>query len=280
MRYAVYSCLVIVCCTVYGAVGDRVDPNTVIAYVEDKPVFYGDIRIDEVASKVYSREEIDSLEFRRLLTFMQNLAVDRKIEEYAIQVDDEEVDAEIERRFKHLTVEQSDSIIQSGRMLYQALIKWQENPENEKEIYESLLATTRISRTDWANYRQFFDTPEKLKKLAIPKSLGDMKANTKPSAVKDLQYRKLMNTVVGEVVVEPNQVHTEFITNYKKQYPDLEVEDVYEEIETKLLQRKIEREFNKWYLEQLKKMQINILDKHFENMLAYKYPDIFSHSEK
>ena len=209
---------------------DNLNPDTIIAIVNEIPIKYRDIQVhkdiikfDPVLSQLEREDlqvELLKIEKQRLLFQIEKIIIDKAMNRFNITVSEEEIDRDFHSKVEMVNLSEQDieNIKNAGKRLVEALELWQKNPTQEKKIYEDKLSDM-ITYEGWEGYKNLYNTPEKLEevKKLIPSSLEDIKDISREGIIKELKLRKLKDRIAEEVKVENKEIKE----YYTKKYPEV-----------------------------------------------------------
>jgi hypothetical protein len=248
----------------------------IVAVVNGTQVFYDDIYMDpEVVRALYGGEltasqiatKIEEHAGRRLRQAVREAIFKQKIEELGITASRGKIDQRVDELFQRggVTAEDAVAVSSSAKALREALAACIEDPSEQDTIYQEKLADTLITREQWRVFRASFDTPDKLQELAIPTDVNDMKANTRESARKDILYRKLKDRITKDVSVSNSEIDQAYANQYRDVPDKPPLEEVRDTIRLRLLARKKREAEHRWWREQYRAADIEIMDPRLKN---------------
>ena len=260
--------------------------NGVVANVNGTIISYGDIRADpKVVQLLYAgqmdarrlRTEVRKYEERRLAQEIRKAIFKHKIDELGITATDEKVDSRVEEIFRKadMTDVKAAAICETAKAVYNALVEWHNNPSREDAIYNEKLKGSLVTREQWKAYQSCFDTPEKLKRFAVPSNIEDMKRMSRESSRKDVLYAKLRDIVTSDVSVSDNEIKQAYEEKYGYLVKKPSLEEVKGTLRSELLTKKKQQQLELWWQEQYKEARIDIKDPRFKDVL-----DIFKNPER
>jgi hypothetical protein len=248
---------------------------SVIAVVNGENIFYQDIKVDpkniqqgslKILDPARLEEAVYEAEKGRLAAEILEKIKMQKIIELGLTVSEEEVDFELERKFKigGIDEKKADEMNKMYQALANALESWQKDPLKGDAIYEEQLATY-MNKAQWNAFQVSYDTAEKIIKMRslIPTDLNDMKRQSKESSQKDVLLQKLQDVITSNVSVSDEEIET----YYQQKYGHLSEKPRFNDVGAILHQ---ELQFMKkqdveaaWWKKQYEKSVIEIKDPRF-----------------
>ena len=256
--FSLFSCSVVA--------NDNLNPDTIIAVVNDIPVKHRDIQVHKDTIKFNPelsqlknedlQVELLKMEEQRLLFQIEKIIINKAINKFNITVSEKEIDKEFDSRVEMLNLSEQDveNIRNITTRIIEALELWQRNPAQEKKIYEKKLSNL-ITYQEWEMFKSLYAIPEKLEeaKKFIPTSLEHIKDISKEDIVKELKLKKLKDKVTVDVKVEDEEIMKYCTQEYPKTISWTiyhffhRKRDVFEKIKKDLLNNKDIREIIEGY---------------------------------
>ena len=251
-----------------GSDGDEV------AIVNGASISYDDIAVDprlsEFAlpsgvSEAETEIETRAREMRLLRGRVRKIIFDEKVAELNLAASDEEVDFRVEEIFRktEMTKDEANTMCEEIKLVHEALVEWHNDRERADRIYEEKLAGSSISEDQWKLFQICCDTPEKLRTMVVPKTIEDMKKNSRESAAKDVLYSKLMNVITADVSVTSSEIEQAYAAEYASSPESPPLDEVRSVLEGTLLAKKKDDAMRLWWAEQYKKADIEVKDPRF-----------------
>lgn len=121
-------------------------------------------------------DELLRYEIRRLAGKIQEVIFKQQISEDGVNATEKEVWSRVDEIFSKagVTDKKAKEIAESSRIIYAALLEWHKDPNKADDIYEKMLKSV-ITKDQWRLYQACFDTPEKLRRFAMPDNIEDKK---------------------------------------------------------------------------------------------------------
>jgi len=252
------------------------DSNNIIAVLNGEKLTYQDIQFDQsIKGLPYLQgqntkeldDEIHKQEIRRLAVKIRDSIFMKNINEFGITATQKEIHSRVEQNFATANIdkEKAEEICKNIRVVYEALLEWQKDTSRADAIYNEKLSSF-ISRDQWDLYKACYDTPEKIKKMVVPKNIEDMKKNSMESSKKDVLYQKLYDIITKDISVTDKEIKDAYVSKYSHLPEKPPIEEVIDELRSELLNKKKQKTEALWWQDQYRQAKIEIYDSKFKNV--------------
>ena len=151
-----------------------------------------------------------------------------------------------------------------------------ENPEREREIFESKLKDFKdvIKYEAWQRRLKYYNTPEKLEMLKkmIPESIEDIYKSGELGMKGWVLNKKLEDVITMDVEVTDEEIKEFFESQFAGRKTKPQFEEIKTNLQQELLKIKSRQRVNAWWQEQYKKAKIEIKDERFKDVLKKMIP--------
>ena len=183
-----------------------------VAIIDGHQIKADDFKVDEMTVARVAGTSIEdgsmdlakkSMEEERFIREIYRYILDKNIDEYRIQVTQEEVDEKLDEKFSKAGVNDKTAkqLNHTYSQLAIALEEKLNNPNMQSDvIYNRFLASTSIKVADWNLFLRSYNTRKKIDQLRalIPESVDDMKQTSRISTQRDLLIGKLKDVITSQ----------------------------------------------------------------------------------
>jgi len=261
---------------------NKVGTRHVVARVYGKPIFEDEIKASEQLVRLavgkqakpdVIAEKVHQEEISNLAMLIRRTVRDKCLEPYSASITEDLVSAEVDAKFVRAGIDETkaDKIAKEHHKLLEALEANLRGKAASDKIYEEKLAGTSITREQWEAFRVFYGTHEKVSEFRrlIPKSLADMKANSRRSTRKDLALAKIESNLTKDVTVSDEEVMEEYKKRYATEPAPPPYTKVKDDLRQQVMQQKRRSIIRAWWRDQYEKAGILIEDDKYRDALKY-----------
>ncbi len=290
---AIFCFIIYISMVCFSSYAQQIPQDEIVAKVNGKKIFYREIMLSQKLQNRYLQskygEKLKQLtddeinrailleEKKNLLGIIKYIIKEEKIKKWQISVTSEEINSHIELSLKdnNLSIEGLSKKMKEGdRALLKALSAYLKDPQREDEIYAELKQKYGYSKLAWNGMKEKYNTPEKIEKLkkimqfTLSSLEEDLIENFRPLILNE----KFRDYITGDISVSESELK-EF---YKRQYPLAEnypeanipkYDEVKDMLVKKLLERKKREKLASWWLAELKKANIEVLDERYKDFM-------------
>ncbi len=204
----------------------------------------------------------------KLSNRIRQIVLDEAIMKYGITVTDDEIESRVNKSFSavNITEDVANQIRDKGLRIAQGLKKVFVHELDSEFVYSTYLKDI-ITSSEWDAYQSNYDTEAKIGLFidSLPRDVADMKANSRASARRDLEYERLKQRIYSDIMVTDADIS--FYSQQRLQKNPEEISpELRDTIERRILVERQSEAMLKWWKEQIIAADIEIIDSRFEGI--------------
>ena len=205
---------------------------------------------------------------QKLQNQIRKIVFDEAVDRYGIVVTEDEVTARINESFAVMGITENTAIQirNKGLRIADCMRRVVINRADPGVIYSTDIEE-RITPSEWDAYLSNYDTAAKIDAfiMSLPRSVADMKANSRASARSDLEAERLEQRICSDIAVTDADVSTYCQQRLQKTRDEISPE-LREKIKIRMLLDRKADAMRMWWKKEIAEADIEVLDSRFEGI--------------